>query len=157
MSPASRHDLAWVLVQLLLLGGVLLAPAWGHLPLPDFCRPLGYLIAGAGLLVAALATRQLHSSRSLTPLPSPRSGSLLLTSGCFRFVRHPIYSGLLLWALGVAVASASLLHLLLFALLGLFLNAKAAREESLLALKFSDYTRYAARTPRFFPSPPKPS
>jgi protein-S-isoprenylcysteine O-methyltransferase Ste14 len=40
----------------------------------------------------------------------------------------------------------------LFGILWAFFHAKAAHEERLLALKFSGYPEYAARTPRFFPS-----
>jgi protein-S-isoprenylcysteine O-methyltransferase Ste14 len=85
-------------------------------------------------------------------MPSPRAGAALLTSGLYRRVRHPVYSGLLVWAFGMAIAAASGLHFMLFGLLWAFFHAKAAHEERLLAQKFSGYSEYAARTPRFFPA-----
>jgi len=69
----------------------------------------------------------------------------------YRRVRHPVYSGLLFCAFGMAIATASLLHFVLLGLLWAFFQAKAAHEERLLAQKFSGYSKYAARTPRFFP------
>jgi protein-S-isoprenylcysteine O-methyltransferase Ste14 len=151
MKTAPLKDLSWVTVQLVLLTAPLVAPAIGKLTFLGPLRPLGLGVCGAGLAVSGLATWQLHAGRSLTPLPSPRAEASLLTSGFYRHVRHPVYTGLLIWALGLAIAAASLLHFLLFALLWAFLTAKAAHEEHLLGQKFSGYADYAARTPRFFP------
>jgi len=153
MKFASHEDLAWVAAQCVLLAALLFAPPFGVLPMLAPLRPLGLVVCAAGLVVAAVATWQLHAGRSLTPMPSPRGGAALLTGGMYRRMRHPVYGGLLIWAFGVAVAAASLLHLTLFALLWIFLTAKATREERMLARKFGDYAGYAARTPRFLPLP----
>jgi protein-S-isoprenylcysteine O-methyltransferase Ste14 len=115
-------------------------------------RTLGFLVCIAGLALSGVATWQLQAGRSLTPMPSPRAGAALLTSGLYRRVRHPVYSGLLVWAFGMAISAASSLHFVLFGLLWAFFNAKAAHEERLLAQKFSGYPEYASRTPRFFPA-----
>lgn len=151
MTAASLKDLSWVVVQLILLAGLLLAPAFGLLPVLMPLRSLGLLIGIIGLGLSGVATWQLRAGRSLTPMPSPRNGATLLTSGLYRHVRHPVYSGLLVWAFGIAIAAASLLHFVLFALLWVFFTAKAAHEERMLNQKFPSYAEYAARTPRFFP------
>jgi len=151
MKSASLKDLSWVIVQLLLLAAILFVPSFGLWSLLVPLRPLGLLMGAAGLAISGLATWQLQKGRSLTPMPSPRSGATLLESGLYRHVRHPVYSGLLVWAFGMAVAATSVLHFLLFGLLWAFFHAKAAHEERLLALKFIDYPAYIARTPRFFP------
>ena len=117
-------------------------------------RPLGLLVGIIGLSLSGVATWQLRAGRSLTPMPSPRAGAALLTRGLYRHVRHPVYSGLLVWAFGIAVAAASLLHFVLFALLWTFFAAKAAHEERMLNQKFGNYAEYATRTPRFFPNRP---
>jgi protein-S-isoprenylcysteine O-methyltransferase Ste14 len=152
MKSAMLKDISWVTVQLVLLAALLLMPAFGLLPFLVPLRPLGLLIGFAGLVLSGAATWQLQAGRSLTPMPSPRTGAVLLTGGLYRRVRHPVYSGLLVWALGMAIAAASGLHFVLFGLLWVFFHAKAAHEERLLAQKFSDYSEYAARTPRFFPA-----
>lgn len=144
-------DLSWVIVQLVLLAALLLMPVFGLLPFLVPLRPLGMLLCIAGLGLSGVATWQLQVGRSLTPMPSPRAGAALLTSGLFRRVRHPVYSGLLVWAFGMSIAAASGLHFALFGLLWAFFHAKAVHEEKLLAQTFSGYTEYAARTPRFFP------
>ncbi len=153
MKSSTLKDLSWVIVQLVLLAALLLMPAYGLLPFLVPLRPLGLLVGFAGLVLSGVATWQLHAGRSLTPMPSPRAGAALLTSGLYRRVRHPVYSGLLVWALGMAIAAASGLHFVLFGLLWAFFHAKAAHEEKLLAQKFSGYSEYVTRTPRFFPFP----
>lgn len=152
MKSATLRDLSWVTVQLVLLAALLFMPVFGLLPFLVPLRLLGLLVGIAGLALSGAATWQLQAGRSLTPMPSPRTGAALLTSGLYRRIRHPVYSGLLVWAFGMAISAASVLHFVLFGLLWAFFHAKAAHEEQLLAQKFSGYSEYAARTPRFFPA-----
>ena len=152
MRSATLKDLAWVTVQLILLVALLLMPAYGILPFLVPLRSLGLLVGFAGLMFSGAATWQLKAGRSLTPMPSPRAGAALVTSGVYHWVRHPVYSGLLVWAFGMAIATASGLHFVLFGLLWVFFHAKAAHEERMLTQTFGGYTEYAARTPRFFPA-----
>lgn len=152
MKSSTLNDMSWVTVQLVLLAALWLMPAFGHLPFLVPLRPVGRLVGFAGLALSGAATWQLRTGRSLTPMPSPRARAALLTSGLYRRVRHPVYSGLLVWAFGMAIAATSGLHFVLFILLWAFFHAKAAHEERLLAQKFSVYLEYAARTPRFFPA-----
>jgi len=53
---------------------------------------------GGGVLLGVIAGARLGGS--LTPSPIPRESGELTTSGVYRFVRHPIYSALLLVGLG---------------------------------------------------------
>ncbi|MBN8418635.1 MAG: isoprenylcysteine carboxylmethyltransferase family protein [Verrucomicrobia bacterium] len=153
MKSTMFKDLSWMTLQLVLLAALLWMPAFGLLPFLVPIRALGLLVCSAGLVLSAAASWQLQAGRSLTPMPSPRRGAALITRGLYRRVRHPVYSGLLIWAFGIAIATASVLHFVLFGLLGAFFNAKAAHEERLLTQKFSDYPEYVAHTPRFLPSP----
>ena len=98
------------------------------------------------LLVASF-----NLGRSLTPLPTPTRTATLRTGGLYRFVRHPLYSGLLALVFGGAVASASGVKLVLAAALLVLLNRKAAWEEDMLRRRYPDHDDYARRTPKFFP------
>ena len=98
------------------------------------------------MIIAAL-----RLGSSLTPLPAPREEGGLVTGGLYRYVRHPIYTGALIWALGFTLASAGAYRLLLFAVLCVFFSFKARYEEGLLVQKFPAYSQYAKHTPRFFP------
>jgi len=108
----------------------------------------GLLIAG-GLILVALAGFGL--GRSLTALPIPKNDGQLVTTGLYRWVRHPIYTGVVLAALGLMVAGASVAHLVGFLALYVVLMTKAQLEEKLLAERYQEYEAYAQRTGRFFP------
>ena len=69
--------------------------------------------------------------RQLTPFPKPVEQSSLKQGGAYRFVRHPIYGGVLLLGLAWALVSSPV-ALLPWAAAGAFLDAKRRREEASL-------------------------
>ena len=76
----------------------------------------------------------------------------VVSTGAFRYVRHPLYSAAILFYLGLAVSTASLFSLLLLVIIFLFYNYIASYEESLLETKFGeDYVSYKNRTGKWFP------
>ena len=107
------------------------------------------VLVGVGVVVVLFAGLRLGSS--LTPLPIPKEDGELATGGVYRYVRHPIYSGVLLSALGLVVFGASLTHLLGWFLLFVVLSVKASGEEKMLAQKHSTYEGYSRATGRFVP------
>ena len=150
MSATTRTDLGWVTTQLMLMAALLFAPGW--LPIAALMpfRVTGLALAWLGMILAGWASLYLRAGRSFTPMPSPRDNAILQTTGPYRWVRHPVYSSLLLWAFGVALVGGTTSHLLLAAAHLVFFNAKAAFEERALTRMFSGYAEYAARTPRLF-------
>jgi protein-S-isoprenylcysteine O-methyltransferase Ste14 len=79
-------------------------------------------------------------------------GHELMTSGIYRTIRHPSYLGLLVNALGWALAFRAVLGVLLMALMIPPLLARMRSEEALLRLQFGDaYDAYCARTSRLLP------
>lgn len=145
----SRRALGWaaVLAQAVLIVAILLAA--GRTPRsPSWLWWIGTGCLVAGLAVLALAA--LGLGRALTPTPVP-NGAGLRTDNLYRWVRHPIYSGLLLACGGVVLHSFGPWTLLGWAALALLLRTKAAWEERMLAQVFPQYPGYAARTGRFVP------
>lgn len=75
----------------------------------------------------------------------------LVTSGPYRFVRHPIYSGEILTALAVAIWRFSLLNFFIITLIVVIQLLRAKWEEDKLARVFPSYSIYAAETSWLFP------
>ena len=77
--------------------------------------------------------------------------AVLLEQGAYRFVRHPIYSGILQLAIGWALFVNGWLTLLYTAILFMVFDRKLRREEEILRRTFPGYTAYAARVRRLIP------
>lgn len=76
----------------------------------------------------------------------------LIRTGPYRFVRHPIYTGLLLAVLGSAIAENEWRGLLGFAVIVLAFVHKLGIEERFLTQQFGDsYTRYRQEVPALIP------
>ncbi|MDP1719551.1 MAG: isoprenylcysteine carboxylmethyltransferase family protein [Candidatus Nanopelagicaceae bacterium] len=99
-----------------------------------------------GILVAALSLR-----RSLTAMPIPKADGKMTRQGLYRYVRHPMYSSVLLFSLGIALYYGSLYKYLLVGALLVFFYFKSSYEENFLMEKYPDYSNYAKVTPRFLP------
>jgi protein-S-isoprenylcysteine O-methyltransferase Ste14 len=69
----------------------------------------------------------------------------LIDRGPYAFVRHPIYTGVLLMALGTVTFWGTREGVILFAIVVAGLIVKARREERLLTTHFPQYPRYCAR------------
>ena len=143
----------WLLLQLVLL--LAIAAAAMAFPLSvdgsteQLARLVGLLVLVGGLVIFGLGIVTLGSS--LSPLPAPMPTAQLVERGIYRFIRHPIYSGLILAALGGAIYSVSLVALGLTAVLAVVLDLKSRREELWLRERFPGYAAYAERTKRFIP------
>jgi protein-S-isoprenylcysteine O-methyltransferase Ste14 len=99
-----------------------------------------------GVLVCAASLR-----RSLTVVPIPKEEGQLSTSGLYRYVRHPMYSSVLLLALGISLSSGSIIKYLLTLALYFLFYLKSVYEEKYLRLKYPNYAEYSARISRFIP------
>jgi protein-S-isoprenylcysteine O-methyltransferase Ste14 len=123
-------------------------PAWAF-PFPHACPLVGrvLMVAGGALLLAGL----LRLGPGLTPLPFPREGAALVQTGPFALVRHPMYGGGLVLAVGWALCVQGWLTLGYVAALFVFLDAKSRREERWLVEKYPEYPAYQRRVRRFVP------
>ena len=105
------------------------------------------IVVGGG--VAGRGIWDLRSS--LSPFPRPIAGAPLVESGAYRLIRHPIYSGLVLGAIGWGLVTGSILAIGAAGLLFLLLAAKSRREEVWLLAMHAEYGAYQQRTKRLIP------
>ena len=76
----------------------------------------------------------------------------LVSSGAFKYVRHPLYLGCILFYLGLALSTASLFSLVLWVAICLVYNYLASYEEKLLEAKFGEsYIIYKEKTGKWMP------
>ncbi|NIS62662.1 MAG: DUF1295 domain-containing protein [Proteobacteria bacterium] len=81
-----------------------------------------------------------------------RRPSAVVSTGAFRYVRHPLYLGSILFYLGLSVFTVSLFSFGLLVVIFIFYNHIASYEEKLLNKRFGEgYTRYKKRTGKWLP------
>lgn len=147
----------YVVAQLLLMGLVAIGPQSGPgLPaqlLPDSLAAVR-LVAGLILFVIGLALAVaglFNLGRNLTIVPRPKDDAVLVESGAYRLVRHPIYSGVILGSLAWALLVNGPLTLVYALVLAAVLDIKARREERWLSEKYPTYPAYQQRVRKLIP------
>lgn len=142
-----------MVVQGILIGLILFGPQGAPLinsePLTTILQSCGITIGLLACLVMLIAA--INLGKNLTPLPHPKDNSVLIQTGLYQYVRHPIYFGVLLaafaWLLifpGIYVLAYSICLYLLF-------DIKARREELWLVERFPGYKDYQARVKKLIP------
>ena len=101
---------------------------------------VGFLIIIIALIILLVAIKDL--GRNLSPFPRPIKNSNLVTTGIYRFTRHPMYYSLIFISFGVFLTKLSIYYLFLSISLGLIIKFKIALEEQYLKNKFKNYLLY---------------
>jgi protein-S-isoprenylcysteine O-methyltransferase Ste14 len=124
--------------------------AWASLPLPDWLRWVG---VGLGVVFAGLLWWTLrHLGANLTDTVVTRRQHALITTGPYRFVRHPFYVAFALAVAANALTTANWFILAAGALAWILISLRTPKEEAKLIERFGDeYIRYCERTGRFVP------
>ncbi len=104
---------------------------------------VGAVLAVCGVVVVFLAARAL--GRSLTPYPRPLDRGDIVEAGPYRLVRHPIYSGGVLFFAGFSLAFSPW-ALAVAVVLAVVWGLKARVEERFLQQRYPGYDRYMAST-----------
>lgn len=123
---------------------------WAAIGLPAALRWAGFLALLAGASLAMWARFTLGRSSTVTAVPAPEA--MLVTHGPYRWLRHPIYSGGAVMAVGAAALADSAFILVVGLVLLGVLDHRTRREERLLLERYGDaYRRHMDRTGRWLP------
>ena len=124
---------------------------WASLALPSWCRWLGVITGVSTIPVIAWVLRSLGPNVSETVLT--KGNHHLVTTGPYRWVRHPLYATGIALFLALSLVDASWIVLLATGLVTAFLQLLVIPlEERTLTTKFGDsYRAYVQSTGRFLP------
>jgi protein-S-isoprenylcysteine O-methyltransferase Ste14 len=113
------------------------------------CIPL-LIIEIVGILLGIWAIAIMgRTNTNITPLV--KQSAMLVTNGPYAFIRHPMYSAVLLTVWPLIIDQYSLLRLMIGLVLTIDLIVKLLFEESLLRKHFAGYEIYMRETKRLIP------
>jgi len=139
----------WVIAQGAIFVFFLIAVVFGDtiqdVPGLIFARIVGLIVAVSGAAVSVWSL--LAHGWQVSPFPKPVDGAHLVDSGPYRYVRHPMYSGVVIFTLGVGLAYANPVVLLSSVTFLVFFMAKTGREEEMLVEKVPGYRAYRTAVP----------
>jgi protein-S-isoprenylcysteine O-methyltransferase Ste14 len=144
--PFSMLVISWLFNKSLPLGFL-----WGHTLFP-YIGHWGMYINIALALIAILVISNGWKNIYKHYWSKPAGQGELVTSGIYRYIRHPQYTGLFLFSLGMLIEWVTIPLLLMFPIIVVMYTRLADREENDMVKEFGDeYIQYRKRTKRFIP------
>lgn len=125
-------------IAVLLFCGSWLLPWWA------------WLVFATGLLLFIWASASLGGN-NFTILPDPRVGNTLSQRGIYRFLRHPMYTAVLLCGMAVSFGAPSLARWVALGVCAVVLTIKVRHEEALLTARHPDYPERMRGVARLLP------
>jgi protein-S-isoprenylcysteine O-methyltransferase Ste14 len=115
----------------------------------EWVLTIGFIVFLLGLALTIWARVNLGKNWGM-PM-TQKQKTEIITTGPYAYIRHPIYSGILLAVLGCAIAS-SLFWLIILAITGVYFIYSAIIEEKLLMKQFPNiYSKYRSKTKILIP------
>jgi len=113
--------------------------------------PIDAAVAAAAAVALGLWALSANRPGNFNIRPLPREGGHLVQHGPYRWIRHPMYSALLLGGVAAARLSGDGSTWLVLAALAVVLRIKSAVEERGMIARYPAYQDYQRRTRRFVP------
>ncbi|MHA2202741.1 MAG: methyltransferase [Candidatus Hodarchaeales archaeon] len=147
--------LIFIIAQIWVLGSFIfiLNPIfldWSAFSFPLWIRWIGVILTGLGICVEF--STQLYLGRNYSTLLHISEEQSLITTGPYRYVRHPMYTALITVGNGMSLLSANWYFGLPFIATIIVIIFRIKKEEEVMVEKFGEeYTLYMKRTKRFIP------
>jgi len=109
----------------------------------------GNILGAVGVLLIILGFASLRSAIQIAP--EPKEGAQLVESGVYKYLRHPIYTGIIFCVIGLFLRQPTVWVAVGAAIVIVFLFFKARFEEKLLLAAYSGYADYRSRSWGLFP------
>jgi protein-S-isoprenylcysteine O-methyltransferase Ste14 len=110
---------------------------------------VGVIFCALGIVFAIWVRR--HLGRNWSGTPTMKEGHELITSGPYRFVRHPIYTGMLVALFGSALAGGLVWLVILVIFCVNFLYRIPVEERYMMELFPNQYPEYRTKTKALIP------
>ena len=136
-------------------GAVFLGPARPLLLTGNSSRIAGNLLCVIGLLLLFAAISRL--GRAIQINPQPRPDAQLVTTGIYKWFRHPIYTAITLIVTGLFLRRPTVVIAIAATVVVIFLALKLRFEENLLLARYPGYAEYRKRSWGLLPWPRQPS
>ena len=146
MKPKRSKATTLVALQFLLLALLIVNP---FAPLREIERIFTLTLYAIAAVILASAAVALGSA--LTASPIPKDDADLVTTGIYKWIRHPMYTALIVIGLGLVLGTFNLFSLLTFTTLVMVLIYKSRYEDALLLERHKKAREYQNSTGRFFP------
>lgn len=131
-------------------------PVWeysnfqGPLPRDGILSWAGIILFASGIIIQSVAMWQLKGFYTVRIGTQPEQK--LVTSGVYRFIRHPGYLSYILTIIGIGLSLSSILTLVFVIFIVLFAVLRIKGEEEMLSKEFGDeYQTYMKKTKKIIP------
>lgn len=142
--PNSIKSILLVALQFIFILLLLLGTPLHNIPV------LAYAFIILSILLVLWAVIAMQKSK-LRILPEPSLHAVLITNGPYRFIRHPMYTAILLASAGLLTHQFTWIRLAIVIALAIILLVKLFWEEQMLSQKFEAYEQYTKSTHRLIP------
>ena len=122
---------------------------WPGKTVSDTQALIGTLIEIVGGVLLILGFMHLKDSLKITP--EPKENAQFVNTGIYKYIRHPIYSGLIFFGAGQVVSKWTLTILIAFIVLVADLVAKYRYEDSLLIKVYPGADEYQRKVGALLP------
>ena len=123
---------------------------WFQFYLPSGLRWVGVIVSSISLFFWSYSQEVLDKNWSVNL--KIQEEHTLVTSGPYRVMRHPIYTAMIIWSMGLALYTANMFFVGFTALVILWTPLRISKEETMLIGYFGDeYKKYMEYTGRYLP------
>lgn len=125
------------------MGFLFLKPAGAILVELDTLAWISKALYVGAVTIFAFAYIALRPSLRVSPIPKP--GAPLITVGIYKWFRHPMYLGVLMFGLGMLLNNFNLISITTYLVLGANMVVKANYEDQMLRTRHSNAIEYQQR------------
>ena len=123
---------------------------WSAFHFPLWIRWMGAILTVLGICVEF--STQLYLGKNYSTLLHIREEQSLISTGPYRYVRHPMYTALITIGIGISLLSANWYFGLPFIATIVVIMVRIKKEEEAMIAKFKEeYIQYMKQTKRFIP------